>query len=94
MPITTDGSHADIRSLKVRSTIPIDLNSILCKYICISAQLYAEDQVALADRNHILLANLYGRDDRIMASSHRKAAAALHSAILDLLWDPAKVGLL
>ncbi|KNZ74974.1 Trehalase [Termitomyces sp. J132] len=69
---TADGSHDGIRSLKVRSTIPVDLNSILY-------------------RDHILLANLYGRDDPETASAHRQAAAALHAAILDLLWDPAKL---
>ncbi|KAG6902407.1 hypothetical protein C0995_000333 [Termitomyces sp. Mi166 len=64
---TADGSNDGLRSLDVRNTIPIDLNSIL--------------------------SDLYGRDDSEAVSSHREAAAALRAAILDLLWDPTKVGL-
>ncbi|KAG5724287.1 Trehalase [Termitomyces sp. T112] len=70
-PTAVDNNDG-LRSLNVRNTIPIDLNSILYK-------------------NHILLANLYENDDNDAASSHRKAAAALRAAILDLFWDPIKL---
>ncbi|KAG6867339.1 hypothetical protein C0993_004208, partial [Termitomyces sp. T159_Od127] len=69
---TSDSSNDGLRSLNVRNTIPIDLNSILY-------------------RNHILLADLYGDDNNEAASSHRQTAAALHAAVLDLLWDPTKL---
>lgn len=43
------------------------------------------------DRNHIALADLYGSSNRGRATAHRAAAAALRSAVLDLLWDGDKV---
>lgn len=43
------------------------------------------------DRNHMLLADLYGGSDDNAANIHRSAAQALRAGILDLFWDPAKV---
>jgi len=37
------------------------------------------------------MADLYGSLDANQANAHRSAASALHSAILDLLWDADKV---
>lgn len=46
----------------------------------------------LIDKNHVLLAGLYGSSNQAAAAkSHLSAAAALKGGIFDLFWDSTKV---
>jgi alpha,alpha-trehalase len=53
--------------------------------------LVAVDLNSILYHNHIIMADLYGSSDANQASTHRAAAAALHTAVLDLLWDANKL---
>lgn len=44
-----------------------------------------------SDKNHVLLAGLYGTANASIANGHRAAATALRAGVIDLLWDPTKV---
>jgi alpha,alpha-trehalase len=46
------------------------------------------------DKNHITMAKLYGDSNTTAANvrAHTTAAESLKAGILDLLWDPQKVG--
>ncbi|EPQ54856.1 glycoside hydrolase [Gloeophyllum trabeum ATCC 11539] len=71
----SNNTNPILRSLNVRNTVPICLNSILYKA-------------------HSLLADLYTASNgtaKSLADSHRAAATALRSGILDLHWDPSKL---
>jgi alpha,alpha-trehalase len=75
---TTD-TNPKLRSLNVRSTIPVDLNSILYNYRIQLAELYD------LDNSHQKRAPSPSTQGR--AAHHRAVAATLKSAILDLFWD-------
>jgi len=53
--------------------------------------LIAVDLNSILYNDHIALAALYGKSNAARASSHRAAAAALRTAVLDLLWDGNKL---
>lgn len=78
-----------LRTLNVRATIPVDLNSILYKYRSLLAELYT-----LAASNSTLapptLATTPGNSTYFhqRAAYHTSVAATLKSAILDLFWEP------
>ena len=44
-----------------------------------------------SDKNHLLLAHLYGTADAAASTRLKCAAAALKAGILDLMWDSQKV---
>lgn len=80
-----------LRSLNVRSIVPVCLNSILCAYrshcpLCIPAD-------SFTDKAHMLVADLYDSQstNTSSATAHRATAASLQSGILDLLWDSSKL---
>jgi hypothetical protein len=43
------------------------------------------------DKNHLVLAELYGSSNATAVTQHTTAAASLKAGILDLLWDSQKV---
>ncbi|XP_006462478.1 hypothetical protein AGABI2DRAFT_206816 [Agaricus bisporus var. bisporus H97] len=53
--------------------------------------LVAVDLNSILYRNHIALADLYGSSNDQQADTHRSAAADLHTAVLDLMWDNDKL---
>ncbi|KAF5360563.1 hypothetical protein D9756_004935 [Leucocoprinus leucothites] len=53
--------------------------------------LVAIDLNSILYNNHAILAKLYGSSNRTLANTHRSAASALRTAILDLLWDGNKL---
>ncbi|KAF8334741.1 Six-hairpin glycosidase-like protein [Cantharellus anzutake] len=74
---TTNTTPA-LRTLNVRKTIPVDLNSALYKYRLLLADLYdLRKNAAAADHQR--------------ACHHRHIASNLKQAILDLFWDPKKL---
>ncbi|KAF8324783.1 Six-hairpin glycosidase-like protein [Cantharellus anzutake] len=74
---TTNTTPA-LRTLNVRKTIPVDLNSALYKYRLLLADLYDLRKNA-------------GAADHQRACHHRHIASNLKQAILDLFWDPKKL---
>lgn len=76
-------------ALNVRNTVAVDLNSILCT----SSYLYGTNVIDMGrlDKNHLLLADLYGTSHAAASDKLKCAAAALKAGILDLMWDPQKV---
>lgn len=78
-----------LRTLNVRNTIPVDLNSILCMYR--KTYVFTPLLNDPLDDYRILLADLYdkhnSKSSKSLAKKHRAEAATLRSAILDLFWD-------
>ncbi|KAF8319629.1 glycoside hydrolase family 37 protein [Clavulina sp. PMI_390] len=66
-----------LRTLQVRETIPVDLNSILYKYRVLLAELYTQ----AAQTATTPLSQAY----------HTQSAETLKSAILDIFWDSKKL---
>ena len=80
-------------SLDIRQTIPICLNSILCRTL-LHLNFIVIDQISLIDKSHLDLADLYiasGNNSSVLVDSHRSIAASLKAGILDLFWDSSKV---
>ena len=79
-----------LRSLNIRSHVPVDLNSILCAYFVqnsVTSQL-----METVDKSHLILAGLYNNQTRSApAATHVKAANDIKAGVLDLLWDPKKL---
>ncbi|KIJ54488.1 glycoside hydrolase family 37 protein [Sphaerobolus stellatus SS14] len=65
-----------LRTLDVRNTTPVDLNSILYNAHVLLADLYDQSNAS---------------DSSTLAESHRTNASTLRTAILDLFWDPTKL---
>lgn len=82
-------------ALNVRNTVGVDLNSILCKWQKPS-ELFAvfDAHSEPIDKNHVLMASLYGSANASAVSRHNAAAESLREAILDLFWDSQKVCIL
>ncbi|KAI5118081.1 hypothetical protein M0805_009161 [Coniferiporia weirii] len=76
----TNNTEPGLRTLNVRSTIPICLNSILYKAHVILSQLYSTP--------FSVSKNTTAQE---LAESHNATAENLRSAILDLFWDPSKL---
>ncbi|KXN82841.1 Trehalase [Leucoagaricus sp. SymC.cos] len=55
------------------------------------SRLVAVDLNSILYRNHIIMANLYGSSNSNQVNSHHRAAEALRTAVLDLLWDANKL---
>lgn len=77
-----------LRTLNVRATIPVDLNSILYKYRSLLAELYN-----LAASNSTLSPPTLASGGNATyfhrrAAYHTSVATTLKSAILDLFWEP------
>ncbi|KAF8334743.1 Six-hairpin glycosidase-like protein [Cantharellus anzutake] len=86
-----DDTMPAFRTLNVRSTIPVDLNSVLYKYRMLLADLYElrdskEDQCLSRDLPHAQQPN-----DRQRGVHHRAVASVIRDAILDLFWDADRV---
>jgi neutral trehalase len=94
---------AGLRTLNVRSTIPVCLNSILCEFHVRPTLEYMSCLIR-EDRAHTNLADFYDQvpsnaaiyqisngGSGSPASYHRAAASELRLAILDLFWDKNKL---
>ncbi|KAF8324785.1 Six-hairpin glycosidase-like protein [Cantharellus anzutake] len=86
-----DDTMPAFRTLNVRSTMPVDLNSVLYKYRMLLADLYelrdsSKDQCLSRDLPHAQQPN-----DRQRAVHHRAVASVIRDAILDLFWDADRV---
>lgn len=94
----TNNTNPVLRSLNIKNTVPICLNSILCAFCHFFVNLNLS-YVVLKDKAHLLLAQLYSppfatstnTNDKELAASHNASAENLRGAILDLLWDPSKL---
>ncbi|KIJ50351.1 glycoside hydrolase family 37 protein [Sphaerobolus stellatus SS14] len=65
-----------LRTLNVRNTMPVDLNSVICNVHVLLANLYDQSSVS---------------NSSSPAQLHRSTAALLRTAILDLFWDSNKL---
>jgi alpha,alpha-trehalase len=84
-----NGSYDGLRSLNVRNTVAVDLNSILCESS--RCQETGCSLISVEDKDHILMAGLYGSSNSSAANTHNAAAQALRNGIIDLMWDSSKV---
>jgi len=73
-----------LRTLNVRNTTAVDLNSILYKAHIDLATLYDMSAGSLAKR-------VLRRAPSDSASHHRAVASTLHTAIMDLFWDSGRL---
>ncbi|KZT28701.1 glycoside hydrolase family 37 protein [Neolentinus lepideus HHB14362 ss-1] len=71
----SNNTNPMLRSLNVKNTIPICLNSILYKTHLLLADLYTSSNGT----------------SKSLADSHHTAASSLRAGILDLFWDPSKL---
>lgn len=87
---TPIGGNAGLRTLNVKNIVPVDLNSILCERFDLFLAVW-RCSIFLSDKNHILLAQLYGSSNKTAAAKHQAEAATLHEGILDLFWNSTRV---
>ncbi|TFY78486.1 hypothetical protein EWM64_g5528 [Hericium alpestre] len=86
----SNNTNPALRTLQVRSTIPICLNSILCALPLIWLAVHV--LISISDRANTLLASLYDlRQNSTAASTHLETALHIRSAVLDLFWDADKL---
>lgn len=81
----------DLTTLVIRETIPVDLNSILCESVMFGRGMSCSLKTAHPDKNHILLAGLYGSSNATAVNSHLSEAATIREGILNLFWNSTKV---
>ncbi len=86
----SNNTNPALRTLNIRKTIPVCLNSILCKFT-----LPDVSEVFLtrpSDKAHTLLADLYdAQKQNSSATTHRSAASTFRAGVLDLFWDKSKL---
>ena len=88
---SAEDQNPKLRTLNVRSIIPVCLNSILCAYFPYHIQ-FARIPNPSLDKAHLLLADLYESGNNASAvSTHRDAAESIREGVIDLFWDSSKL---
>jgi len=95
----TNNTNPILRTLAIRETIPICLNSILCRFTSLKILDLMHLINGESDKAHVLLASLYSEPFSTSTNTTAKERAAFHtgaadqlkSAILDLFWDSNKL---
>lgn len=82
-----------LRTLNVRNTIPVDLNSILCMYHSSTfSRERTVDPVSPPDKAFEILADYFHKTGSISkATDYHKVALEIRGGIMDLFWDPKKL---